>query len=182
VGVSDAEYAALDLVYYETRLRSTAAQWTSRHWRAYGKSTQPSSVYDAAIASLIAAGRLQVIDESAIHRISAYLKCQPAIGPLDGLPSIGSLDFTIQGLQLWNQMLELRYGKQEANRLYWNIAARGASYPNGTCEIFAYSVSSLCEFAEAIEAQLVSSPIAIGPWRCQWWHLIPSGCRAIVKV
>jgi hypothetical protein len=105
-GVTPAEAALFRAIYYEraipyrrTLCPSDLPFFAAR--RPYSKGLATEEDCRAALAACLTKGWLQVIDEPALARITDELRLGKFIGPIYGLPTIGSVDFSHAGPDLW---------------------------------------------------------------------------------
>ena len=138
----------------------------------------------AALRSLIDAGILQNIDRSSVREITAYLDRDPsAEGPAYGLPPEGTIDFTLQGAELYLRMLREVFQETpdeeeigallEVNASHWKIYS---TTREGATECF-YD-----DFFRCYSAVRAGDIVEIGPWRERWWRRMPRGWRLDVEI
>ncbi len=133
-----------------------------------------------AVASLMAKGFLQLIDDAALHGIEARMIAEPAFGPLSGLPDFGDLDFTEEGATLWRR-IRLEVFEQEVAEHWTGLGDEDSMV------FFATSESTIRRLIDdearnsGREIFSASDIASIGPWRDRWWNdILDRGFRTTV--
>jgi hypothetical protein len=171
--LSIAEFNVIHFAHYAscppvTMIRMSRAESLGGH-RVWPAST-PQSCRDA-VASLMAKGSLQLIDDATLGRIEAEMIADPVFGPINGLPQVGDLDFTKEGAALWRQINRELFERDEAE--HWTGLGE-----EGSVVYFATSESTLRRLIDddqrtsGREILSVSEFVSIGPWRDRWWDVI----------
>ncbi len=122
-------------------------------------------------------GWLQIIDESALAQIVADIQTNQLLGPIYGLPPMGTVDFTLTGAALSMRIFR-GDDRSRSSFAYTDVVHEKSSRffrskTNAVAEID--SVRTDDDFAT------VSEPIPIGPWRAQWWRRFPAGYRIDIE-
>jgi hypothetical protein len=151
----------------------------SRGWAKHTcKVVQTVSDYEAAISDMMSRGLLWEIDDNKRSLISEYLDATPALGPIDGMPEIGTLQMSIHLAslldELWSGIDCERPGviwacdwqSDKVDRIY-------SPTRKGCLDFLRDGLADDGEFSR--EIQQLSGPHPCGPWRCQWWRKYESG-------
>jgi len=145
---------------------------------------QPFSEHDAAttIDSLTQKGIVEEVNSSALARIEQVLaEDKDVVGPTEGLPCIGTLDFTPLGAECWLRMEREVFDWTEDNSCVGgmmfvdmrHIQLFGTDWPTATDNLF-----SVCSTLGWIR---ITGGEAIGPWRERWWRRLSHGWRIDVE-
>lgn len=130
-----------------------------------------------ALAACLAKGWLQVIDDAALAEIAARLRAGCVLGPVYGLPSVGKVDFTQAGADLWVRIRD----------------CDGPAKPFASTDVVSETTARYFTTRAAAEAEAesawggyddtvaVSDPTPTGPWRAEWWRQFPQGYRIDIE-
>ncbi|MBX3419215.1 MAG: hypothetical protein KF851_16535 [Pirellulaceae bacterium] len=150
----------------------------SRSWaKLTYKTAQPLSNYAAAIADLSERDLVWNIDAIKLGLISGYLKSDPALGPTEGMPEIGTLQISIRFADLlirhWASIdcqlpgvLWSRDWQSEKRQLIYSPTRKGC---------FDFLRDELVDDEHQVEIEHLSGPNPGGPWRCRWWRKYETG-------
>lgn len=120
---------------------------------------------------------LQIIDESALAKIADYIRANHLLGPIYGLPQLGTVDFTSTGAALWQQIVS-HNSNDRPPFAYTDVVHEKSS------RYFRTKANAIAEI-DLVRADddfaTVSEPIPIGPWRAQWWRRFPTGYRVEIE-
>src|SRR4051794_17254089 len=75
---------------------------TSDHYSMARPVTQEEA--QVALTACLGKGWLQVIDDVALAKIAGELQEGRLLGPINGLPEVGDVDFTHAGAELWKRL------------------------------------------------------------------------------
>ncbi len=140
-----------------------------------GVELEPAEV-EVALAALLHRKLVQVIDDAARDHIVAMLDADPAIGPIDGLPDIGSVQFTAAGVTLSHDIARERDRLRNHPKWFTGVLAAPV-YDGNRCTIYSVYLCQAVKFAQELESYQMSMPEPIGPWRCHWYEKYPCGFR-----
>lgn len=151
----------------------------SRAWaKETSKTVQAVSDYESAISDMIARDLVWEIDATKQSLISDYLDAAPALGPTEGIPDIGTLQFSIRFANLLDEF----WAGIDCERsgliccVDWQTEKLHFIYSptrKGCLDFLRDGLSSDDDDTARIEH--VSGPKPCGPWRCQWWLRYESG-------
>lgn len=174
-GLSLAEYVIVHLVYYEDRPIDQVVKFALALWGGgYGFPLLPRHEYDQALSNLLERKLIQLIDERSLASIRELLERDPAIGPTNGLPRIGTVHFTFDGLAIWQQMQRIQDDQRGRIRFYGTTAP---IYNGNQCTIYSNYICQAYRVARDLGANKIGLPTPIGPWRCHWWEKYPAGFK-----
>lgn len=168
-----AEYAILNLIHYECRAPSVAPRHALGLVETLDR-TPDRADFENAIRHLHKRGLIVTVDRAVQRQVIAHLHERKTHGPTNGLPPLGTLDFTLPGALLYRKFLNARHDGLPRD-YYWT-----------SCVSFVYRRDATivyCSTDDPGDALLYTdlTPIGelepIGPWRVQWWRLIPNGYR-----
>ena len=142
----------------------------------YGDSVTEESCR-AALAACLAKGWLQVIDDAALADIAARLHAGNFIGPINGPPRVGKVDFTAVGAAFWQRICD-RDGRRSPFAYYDVVREKTARYFRSR-EVAASEAASF--WVEYDDVVAVSEPTPTGPWRAQWWRRFSEGYRVDIE-
>lgn len=170
-----AEYAILHLIHYEGRHVKDAPGYA--RGLLLNTFVPPPTVLECrlAIESLSRRGLTTIIDRRTQADIIRFVRQLNCHGPTCGIPSIGQLDYTLAGADVWRNVLN--YERPECARdYYWHNCVSFIYRTNATVVMsydqkWVFTEPRKCGFVP------VSDPEPIGPWRSQWWREIPHGFR-----
>jgi hypothetical protein len=133
----------------------------------------------AALASCLAKGLLQVIDDLTLAKIVGELRDGGILGPIYHLPWVGGVDFTPAGAELWHRLGE-RYWSEHRQPPF---AYCGVVHSK-TAQYYKTRTAALAAIAQVrdwCDVVSVIGPTPIGPWRAQWWRRFPEGYRIDIE-
>lgn len=170
-GVSPAEYALFTVVHYgiPAAPADLPAMAARKDYRLCDTVIEENC--RSALADCLAKGWLQVIDEPTLARITAELREGQYLGPIYDLPSVGQVDFTQAGADLWFQI----HPRRESPPFAYTDAVHIMSAQYYRSE--AAAGVAIKEANENDNVVSVTDPAPIGPWRVQWWRRFPEGYR-----
>jgi hypothetical protein len=178
MGVTRPEDALFTAIYYGLNLSPADLPATAVREHYSPNSPVTEEECRAALAACLAKGWLQVIDESALARITGELRAGRFLGPIYHLPPVGGVDFTPAGAELWHCLRDRIRSHREPPFAYTDVVHIK------TARYFRTSVAADAAIARAWEEDdvvAVTGPTAIGPWRVQWWRRFPEGYRIDVE-
>jgi hypothetical protein len=177
IGVTPPEAALFNVVHYGiTTPPSYLPSWAAvADYSLAGPVTEEES--QAALAACLAKGWLQVIDDSALAKITDELREARFAGPIYGLPGVGDVDFTPAGAELWQRLRRRCFPKTGPPFAFTNVVH------SKTTRYFRTRAAALAAIAEEDRDHAVSvtGPTPIGPWRVQWWRRFPEGYRVDIE-
>lgn len=178
-----AEGIVLHLVYYESRPALEVPRWARGLVIACGVFQANSPDLPTAEECLRAIESLQsqhlvtVVDRFEQNRIANFVRKLDCVGPLNGIPYLGQLDFTLAGAALWRSYgTTKRENDSRPPDYYWNSCTTVVHRRNA---IILYGFQCDDVYQDLGRRELIPlSPVErIGPWRMEWWHEIPDGYR-----
>jgi hypothetical protein len=130
-----------------------------------------------ALASGIAKGWLQLIDETALVKITDDLRAGQFIGPIYGLPAVGGVDFTHAGAELWQRICGRCSPETGPPDTFTDMVH------NKTTGYFRTRAAALAAIADVNRGHAVNviGPARVGPWRIQWWRRFSEGYRVDIE-
>lgn len=160
------------------RLASEGAA-RSRSWaKLTCKPVLSVSDYQAAMSDMIARDLIGVIDENKQAAISDYLAAAPAIGSVDGMPNIGTLQISTRFAKLLDE-LWASFGCSRPGVVWsrdWPSGKSASVYSPTRKGCFDFLRMELdVDEENPTEIESLSGPTTCGPWRCKWWHRFESG-------
>lgn len=134
----------------------------------------------AALADCFSKGWLRIVDASALQELRTEIRNANLIGPVYGFPNVGGVDFTHAGAEKWRVVCD-RLGQRDGrvSHLSYSDVVRIKTAHYFHSESKALAERDLCKTYDAVVA--VSEPVAIGPWRANWWRRFPEGYRIDVE-
>lgn len=177
IGVTPPEAALFNVIHYgmthpPSYLPSAAA---SPDYSLAGHVSEEEC--QTALAACLAKGWLQVIDDFTLAKIALELSEAQFVGPIYGLPSVGGVDFTHVGADLWRQLCRRCFPDTKPPFAFTDVVhCKTAHY-------FRTQTAALAAMAEqdGDPATTVTGPVPIGPWRVHWWRQFPEGYRIDVE-
>jgi len=168
LGLTEAEYWILHEVYFTERRAQDLIPHAKGLADALGYAVPPREEFEAAEKSLFNRGLIQIVTDETLREIEAELKADPGLGPTEGLPRVGCVDFTRAGAEFRLGPPEGTF-RQRSGICPWY-------YAPGRCRIFSTSKESLIVEAPGFfEKCTVSDPVEVGPWRSRWWRKYSRG-------
>ncbi len=121
-----------------------------------------------AVGDLLHRGILRTISPTERLAIEGTLRERKVIGPVAGLPRIGALDFTDQGVQLWRYICESNPVDPTPGGGVFSTSKtqRAALY---CCDPAFESLQSPQDW------ERVGERVEVGPWRAEPWRRLESG-------
>src|SRR5262249_61524971 len=116
---------------------------------------------------------LQVLDEAALASIADELREGGILGPIHGFPSVGGVDFTHAGAEVWHRSRDLRDPNRTPYAFTDVVHSKTARY----FRTMSAALRAIDEVRQYDGDVTVAGPYAIGPWRAQWWRRFPEGYR-----
>jgi hypothetical protein len=176
-GVTPAETALFTTIHYGITISpSDLPSAAVREW--YGGDPVTEKECRDALAACLAKNWLQIIDEMEIARITDELCTGGFSGPIyGGLPSIGCVDFTHAGAELWHRLR----GPRETTKIPFAFTDVVHSKTTHYFRTKAAALIGIEDVRECADDVTVVGPIPIGPWRAQWWRRFPEGYRIEIE-
>jgi hypothetical protein len=179
-----AHRTVLNYLHFEPPRPAVEAASRSRSWaKLTCKPVLPMADYQAAIDDLIARDLLWEIDAERQASIAAFLAASPALGPIDGIPEVATLEKSVRLAKLqddfWSNVDAERPGAHWSRD--WQTDKRHLIYSPTHHGCFSFLREELAVDDELLDAnpptdlQWLSGPVPCGPWRCQWWRKYESG-------
>jgi hypothetical protein len=178
-GVTRPEYALFVAIHYGITV--SPAELPGRAVGEDYGSNPPITIEEcrAALEECLTKGWLQVIDEPALGLLVSELHQEQVVGPIYGLPPVGSVDFTPAGARLWFQLQEHFRGTSSVLPFAFTDVVHLK-----TAQFFRTRVAALAEtkLKKSWESVVkITEPVPIGPWRAQWWRRFPEGYRIDIE-
>lgn len=126
-----------------------------------------------AISSLCNRGLTSVVDQTLQHAIAKYIASCTGIGPTDGIPLVGQLDFTLAGADVWREILN--FENPEMGRDYYWHNTMSFIYRRSATILIGFELDWVLKDVRLCELVPTEPYERIGTWRSQWWREIPSG-------
>ena len=166
----------LAYLHYEGSRPAVEAASRARSWAGHICLTRLAiSEYKSAIDDMLNRDLLWVIDESKQLKIEQFVASPAAAGPIDVMPPIGSLQFSIRLARLMDEFWATSdsprptciysplYLPDNSIEIYSNLAENCVQFVSEDCMIAPES------------ANQTWAPLACGPWRDTWWRLYETG-------
>ncbi|MFM8399143.1 MAG: hypothetical protein ACKOAH_15045, partial [Pirellula sp.] len=173
--LSIAEYVMLHLIHYESRPAKESARY-ALGLLAHMKLELPSlNECEKAIESLVQRRFTTIVDTEIQSRIASINGMFDGVGPTDGMPLIGDLDFTLGGADLWRAILNFENSSMGHDYYWFNCGA--FIYRRNATILIGYNADWVLHDVKVCEFTPTGPFEEIGPWRNQWWREIPHGYR-----
>lgn len=171
-----AELALFCVVSYGIRLRppDLPELATCDFYGVAGPTT--TEEFKEALDSCIDKGWLQIIDAASLKKITEEINREQLLGPVYGLPAVGTVDFTSTGADLW---LNRNTNEHRRSFAYTDVVHKRISRYYRDKDLAQSDVAETTALANPRRS--VSGPIAIGPWRAQWWRRYNEGFRVDIE-
>lgn len=150
--------------------------------RAWARQTQKPvltvSDYESVISDMLDREIVWEIDPGKLSQIADHIGASPALGPTEGLPVCGTLQFSVRFANLFDEFWAgLDYERpgviwardwqsDEMNLIY-------SPTHDGCIEFLREELPVDDEYPSGIKK--LSGPDPCGAWRCQWWRKYNSG-------
>lgn len=165
----------LHLIHYESRPAKESARY-ALGLLAHTKIHLPSlDECEKAIKSLLKRRFATVIDSEIQSRITSINGMFDGVGPTDGMPLIGNLDFTLGGADLWRAILNFEHSSMGRDYYWFNCCA--IIYRRNATVLIGYDADWVLHDVKVCEFTPIGPLEEIGNWRNQWWRKIPHGFR-----
>jgi len=177
VGITPAEAALFQVIQYGITDPPEYLPRRALNYAFHDSATLAES--QAALDACLAKGWLQVIDERALAEIQTTLRADGCLGPVYGLPDLGGVDFTAAGAERW-----LHFNAYSD----FGYSPRPFSYTDVVHSQTAHYFTSHAGAADYLEKYVdpetttIHGPVAIGPWRADWWLTFREGVRVDLDV
>lgn len=163
------QYLILQLPFYEPRNYKNFPGY-ARALAPFGFDMPTDDQCFRAMERLLGRGLVDLVTSESLKRIKLYLRCNSARGPMAGLPYLGQLDLTLAGFGIWEQLWKLNdRAPDEIQSVNYVYRSPRTAIIFACDEWAAYSSAADSDFTP------IGEPIPIGPWRSNWWHLMPTG-------
>lgn len=173
--LSIAEYMMLHLIHYESRPAKESARFAIG-LLAHTELNLPSlQECEIAIESLGNRKLATIVDTETQRKIITINKSFDGVGPTDGMPLLGDLDFTERGAELWRSVLNFENSSM-GNDYYW-FSCLAFIYRSNATILIGNSADWVLHEVKVCEFTPVGALEEIGCWRNQWWREIPKGYR-----
>ena len=171
-----AHETVLSYLHYEGSRPAVEAASRARSWA--GHICRPRHAvldYNSAIDDMLNRDLLWVIDEFKQAEIEQFVASPPATGPIDMMPPVGTLQFSIRLARLMDEFWAASdsprpaciysplYLPDNSIRIYSNLAENCVQFVSEECMIAPESTNRTW------------TPLACGPWRDEWWRLYETG-------
>jgi hypothetical protein len=176
-GLSAAELALFFALHYGIRVPPAELPvFASRESGSLAVSEEECRV---ALNSCLARGWFQVIDQRALEEMVTDLRARNVLGPIYGLPVIGSVDFTLAGARVREQFIQpAKRARSSPAFVYTDVVHSQEAHYFATRET---ALAAMEEYRGSHSVTSLTGPNRIGPWRAQWWRRFPDGFRLDVE-
>jgi len=173
--LSIAEYVMLHLIRYESRPANESARYALR-LLAHTNLILPSlDECGKAIKSLCKRRFTNIVDTEIQSRIASINRTFDGVGPTDGIPLIGDLDFTLRGAELWRTIMNFENVAMGVDYYWFNCGA--FLYRRNATILIGYNADWVLHDIKVCEFEPIGPLEEIGRWRNQWWREISHGFR-----
>ena len=166
----------LSYLHFEGARPATEAPSRARSWA--GRTCRPKQrvdEYESAIDDMLNRDLLWVIDESKRFAIEQYIAVPSAIGPIDNLPPVDTLQFSVRLANLMDEFWAAANSPRPA------CISSPHYLPDDSINIYSDSADNCIQFVS--ESGMIDdnfagrtwTPVPCGPWRDEWWRLYESG-------
>jgi hypothetical protein len=133
--------------------------------------------YAAAIAALIHLDLVTEISVDKLQNIIDYLKADPAIGPINGTPAIGTFQFSVRYVRLLQTYLQYHGNGFDETWIYEMFSdERQVVYGTTRRNCLEFLRDQLSPKDDDWKTILqIRGPFPCGPWRSDWWSKYESG-------
>ncbi len=165
----------LHLIHYESRPAKESARFAIGLLAHTNLNLPSLAECELEIESLCRRKLTNIVDVDVRSKIAATNRSFNGIGPTDGMPMLGDLDFTERGAELWRAVLNFEHSSMGDDYYWFNCGA--FIYRRNATILIGYNSEWVLHDVEVC-AFVPTSPIEeVGPWRIQWWREIPHGFR-----
>lgn len=165
----------LHLIHYESRPANDSARY-ALGLLAHTKLILPSlDECEKAIKSLCKRQFTNIVDTGIQRRIASINRTFDGVGPTDGIPLIGDLDFLLRGAELWRTIVNFENSGMGADYYWFNCGT--FLYRRNATILIGYNADWVLHDVEVCEFTPIGPLEEIGRWRNQWWREIPHGFR-----
>lgn len=177
-GLTLTQEVVLDQIFYEPfwhidKFAEKAGPLMGGFFERFNVRPPTTKDYTIAIDALCSRGLIVIVDFNFRSMVIEFVRSMSCIGPTDGIPFPGQVEFTFEGAGLKREMLNCG-NRNVPKDFYWH---QGGAFIYRRSEVVMLSSSLDWPISHATECKwkLLSKPQLIGPWRTQWWREIPSG-------
>lgn len=165
----------LHLIRYESRPANESARYALGLLR-HTKLNLPSlDECEIAILSLCKRRFTTIVDTEIQRRIASINRSFDGVGPTDGMPLLGDLDFTDRGAELWRAVLNFENSSMGHDYYWFNCGA--FIFRKNAKILIGYNADCVLHDVKVCEFTPIGPLEEIGRWRNQWWREIPNGFR-----
>jgi len=173
LGISHPEWAILDCASASPKPMSGVAAIAASWSEGDPRGTLSRSQCQEGLEGSLRKGLVRLVNEQVLSEILAFLRAHPAVGPIYGLPRVGDVDVTSQGVSILRALDVAGSGYQRAEdacyeretRVEKEIYCPTAQLASGTYEVLKTTPGIVA----------VDEPVVIGPWRVSWWQRFETG-------
>ena len=171
-----AHQTLLSYLHFEGARPAKEAPARARSWAGYtGRPVQGLNEYEFAIDDMLARDLLWIVDSEKQTEIDQFVSNPKAIGPIDIMPPIGTLQYSVRLANLFDKF----WGASNCSR---PTCVNSPQYlTDNSINVYSVSAEDCLQFIHEsgmIEAHSLGrnwTPTSCGPWRDQWWRFYDSG-------
>ncbi len=113
----------LHLIHYESRPAKESARFAIGLFAHTNLNLPSLAECELAIESLCRRKLTNIVDADVRSKIAATNRSFNGIGPTDGMPMLGDLDFTERGAELWRAVLNFEHSSMGDDYYWFNCGA-----------------------------------------------------------
>lgn len=172
-----AHQTVLSYLHLEPPRPAADAALNARSWaKLTRKTVQTVSDYESAISDMRSRDLLWEIDAAKRSLITDNLNADAALGPTEGIPALGTLQFSIRFADLLDDFwkgIDCECPGVVWSR-DWQSEKRHLIYSPTRAQCLEFLHDELSD-DDIAKIEHLSGPQACGPWRAKWWRKYESG-------